>query len=374
MNSTFALSMKGIHFSYGLKPLFTDFSLDIQAGKSYCLIGASGCGKTTALELMNGLLVPQKGEVFIDGHRFDFESSEKWRRSMGYVIQGSGLFPHMTLLENLSIIAQKEGWEQKKIQKRTHELLELLALPNTKEFLQKKPREISGGQQQRVGIARALFLNPSVLLMDEPFSALDPITRQELQKEFLNLRSLLGLTIVMVTHDLPEAFAMSDEMILLNNGKIEQKSRPSEFLLSPHTEYVNHFMESHSPATLLKGIALYSVLNSNIYLAQKDGLQINLIHLETGVSESFSDQSSAICFLKAFGQFSFFWVDNDLNFLGSQNVDMISQDMNPFYLHAEEHILDGMKALLREKQKALPVVNKKNRIMGVFSEGALNAL
>ncbi|MEM7646207.1 MAG: ATP-binding cassette domain-containing protein [Pseudomonadota bacterium] len=215
----YAIEMKNIAFSYGAKSILSNFHLSIEEGKVYGLVGSSGSGKTTTLRLMNGLLKPQAGEVFIDGEKFDFSQGEKWRRSMGYSIQGSGLFPHMTLFENLTIIARKQGWDAKKVEHRAHELCELMNLPTDKTFLRKKPRQISGGQQQRIGIARALFMKPKVMLMDEPFSALDPITRSELQKEFLSLQEKINLTIVLVTHDLPEAFSMSHEIVLLNQGK-----------------------------------------------------------------------------------------------------------------------------------------------------------
>ncbi len=374
MTPVSAISMRNIDFSYGEKNIFTNFSLEMRAGESYSLIGRSGCGKTTALELMNGLLTPNRGEVFVNGVRFDFNQSERWRRSMGYSIQGSGLFPHMTLFENLSIIARKEGWKTTEIKERIEELLLLLSLPNHAEFLKKKPREISGGQQQRVGIARALFMKPSIMLMDEPFSALDPITKSELQKEFLKLRAQLGFTLVWVTHDLPEAFSMSDKMILLNKGVIEQMDSPSKFLLAPKTEYVAQFINSHSPATLLKNIYLYSVLNTNIYVAQKTVDGLSLVHLETKNQISFNNQEKARKFLEEFGQSSIYWVNEEFHFIGSQSFSETPHEINPFFLEAEEPILDGMKALLRERKNALPVVNKRQFMMGVFSEGALNAL
>ena len=146
-----SISMEDISFSYSSKKVLEHFNLKIDPGKIYALIGSSGSGKTTTLRLMNGLLKPQAGSITINGKKFDFENSEKWRRSMGYSIQGAGLFPHMTIKENLSIIASKEGWDNKKIQQRIEELCELVNLPKDKSFLNKKPRQISGGQQQRVG-------------------------------------------------------------------------------------------------------------------------------------------------------------------------------------------------------------------------------
>ena len=175
---------------------------------------------------MNGLLTPASGRVVVSGEEFDFAKSEKLRRKMGYSMQGSGLFPHMTIAENMSIVATKENWSQQDILARIQELCRLVNLPASKSFLAQRPRELSGGQQQRVGIARALFMSPKILLMDEPFGALDPITRKDIQNEFLDLQDKLKLTIVLVTHDLTEAFLMGDNIALLNQGRLAQLGRP----------------------------------------------------------------------------------------------------------------------------------------------------
>ena len=371
MSKIDAINMENVKFSYGSKQVLDNFNLKIEADKTYCLIGSSGSGKTTALRLMNGLLKPQAGKISLYGDDFDFSQAEKWRRNMGYSIQGSGLFPHMTLKENLSIIAKKVGWDSKKINERINELCELMALPNTDEFLRKKPRQISGGQQQRVGIARALFMRPRIMLMDEPFSALDPITRSEIQKEFLNLQKKLKMTIVLVTHDLPEAFTMAHEIILLNNGKIEQQGRPSKFLLQPKTDYVKSFMDSHSPGNLLKEIYLYSVVNTNVYSSLEKNTSVILKDLDTEETEEFSSKDKATEYLKNKGQGAHYWVDDSDTYLKTEEFSGNKVD-KPF--HATTHILDALKFLLSSKLSAVPVVNDENKLIGVFSEEALRAL
>ena len=340
MAENFAVKLKDIAFSYGEKNVLSGFNLNIQDGKTYALIGSSGSGKTTALRLINGLLKPDKGELLIDGKPFDFSQGETWRRSMGYSIQGSGLFPHMTLYENLSIIAKKEGWTKKEISNRINELCQLMTLPDTGDFLEKKPRQISGGQQQRVGIARALFMKPRIMLMDEPFSALDPITRSELQKEFMALQNKLQLTIVLVTHDLPEAFSMANEMVLLNDGKIEQQGPPSKFLLAPASSFVENFMQSHSPGNLLKEIYLYSVVNSKQ-------------------------------FINSHSQSTLYWVDKDGKFIKSCEEDL-QESTNKIL--STDHILSGMRHILSLNQSTLPVTSENGLLIGVFSQGALDAL
>lgn len=367
--------MKNISFSYGDKKVLHNFNLNILTGKIYCLVGSSGSGKTTTLRLINGLLKPLDGEIYIQGKKFDFAQSEKWRRSMGYSIQGSGLFPHMTLAENLSIIARKENWGPHDIQKRIEELCELMSLPKDKTFLNKKPREISGGQQQRVGIARALFMRPKIMLMDEPFSALDPITRSELQKEFLKLQSVLNLTIVLVTHDLSEAFSMANEIVLLNKGRIEQQDRPRKFLLNPKTDYVKNFMKSHSPGNLLKEIYLYSVMNSNIFSTIKKNNQLSLRNIETSEETQYNSLNEVIDFLKAQKQNYIYWTNENNQLKGFQEIKSceLSQARTTSLL-STHHILFAMKNILTEKTSALPVINDSGELVGVFSDGALNAL
>jgi osmoprotectant transport system ATP-binding protein len=345
--------------------------LKVREGQICCLVGSSGSGKTTTLRLINGLLKPQSGKVFLNGNELDFSQAEQVRRTMGYSIQGSGLFPHMTLFENLTIIARKKGWDKARLEQRVNELCELMFLPHTKAFLSKKPREISGGQQQRVGIARALFLRPKIMLMDEPFSALDPITRNELQNEFVRLQRKLNITIVLVTHDLSEAFAMADEIVLLNQGKLEQKGRPSRFLLAPATPYVVDFMQSHSPGSRLKEVFLYSVINTDLFVSLRVGQQIQVQNLETGEKSVFSDPSLAVNFLESRGQRAHYWVKETREYIGFETFDGHHATNK---LNSSQNILQGMKNLLDFSYKSLPVVNDQNQVVGVFSAEALDAL
>lgn len=374
MSNPSAISMDNISFGYGARRLIDQFYLNIPAGKIYCLVGGSGSGKTTVLRLMNGLLKPQNGEVKIHDNAVDFTQAEKLRRGMGYSIQGSGLFPHLTLQENLSIIARKEKWDKQKIKARVHELCDLLDLPKSDTFLKLKPRQISGGQQQRIGIARALFMKPDIMLMDEPFSALDPITRTELQKQFLQLQHQLNLTIVLVTHDLPEAFKMADKIILLNHGKIEQMAKPSAFLLNPQTPYVSEFLKSNSPGNLLKEIYLYSVMNTNVFVSTQSSDQIKVTSLESGDNTYFDDRDAMIDFLRSHHQSHIYWVNDNNQFINYQEIGSPMGQLHGDALSSTEHILHAMKTILHKKFSTLPVVNKNNQVVGVFSESALNAL
>lgn len=215
----------------GARKIIDALSLDIANGETLVLLGESGCGKTTTLRLVNRLLTPTAGAVMVEG-----KSTTDWdviqlRRRTGYVIQEAGLFPHFTVAENVALVPGLEGWDAKRIERRTAELLDLVGL-NPREFADRYPRELSGGQRQRVGVARALAADPPLLLMDEPFGALDPLTRASLQKEFAELKSRLGKTVIFVTHDVREALMLGTRIALMDAGKIILLNTPGEFVKS----------------------------------------------------------------------------------------------------------------------------------------------
>jgi len=213
------VSFISVRFSYGPRLVLDDLQLAVNAGESVALVGRSGIGKTTLLKLINRLLVPQSGSVVVEGR-----DTREWdpialRRRTGYVLQEIGLFPHLTIEENVALVPRLEGWPEERKRARAHELLELVGLPAA-QFAARWPRELSGGQRQRVGVARALAVDPPILLMDEPFGALDAITRQELRSEFQRIRATLRQTIIFVTHDMDEAFALGDRVGTLEGGRL----------------------------------------------------------------------------------------------------------------------------------------------------------
>jgi osmoprotectant transport system ATP-binding protein len=210
-------------------------SLEIHAGETLVLLGRSGSGKTTLLRLINRLLTPQKGVILVQDR-----ATTKWdpialRRGIGYVIQEGGLFPHFTVAQNVALVPTLEGWDSGRTSKRVRELLELVGL-EPGQFADRRPNQLSGGQRQRVGVARALAADPPILLMDEPFGALDPVTRAEMQREFADIARRLGKTIVFVTHDLREARRLATRIVLLQSGRIVASSTPEEFLRIDHPE------------------------------------------------------------------------------------------------------------------------------------------
>ena len=216
------------------RPLLSDLKLTVQQGETLMLLGRSGSGKTTSLKMINRLLVPTAGEVRVNGISVMQWDAIRLRRGIGYAIQDVGLFPHYTVQENVALVPRLEKWEPGKIAQRMDEVLTLVGMPSA-EFAGRYPHELSGGQRQRVGLARALAAEPPILLMDEPFGALDPITRAELQMEFKKLQEKLAKTIVFVTHDVGEALLLGSRIALMEGGKMRGVYRPEEFLNAADT-------------------------------------------------------------------------------------------------------------------------------------------
>jgi osmoprotectant transport system ATP-binding protein len=213
------VSLDGVSFAYGERVVLDNLRLTVSAGESLALVGRSGAGKSTVLKLINRLLLPQAGAVLVDGRDTREWDPIKLRRRTGYVLQEIGLFPHLTIEENVALVPRLEGWPEDRRRARARELLELVGLPPD-DFAARWPRELSGGQRQRVGVARALAIDPPLVLMDEPFGALDSITRQELRTEFQRIRRHLRQTVVLVTHDMDEAFALGDRVGMLEDGRV----------------------------------------------------------------------------------------------------------------------------------------------------------
>ena len=217
------------------RELISDLSLAVARGETLVLLGRSGSGKTTALKLINRLLEPTAGEILVLGKRQADWDPIRLRRGIGYVMQDAGLFPHWTVEQNVAMVPRLEGWPEQRIRARVAEMLALVGLDHG-EFASRRPRELSGGQRQRIGVARALAADPPILLMDEPFGALDPVTRGELQREFQSLAKRLGKSIVFVTHDVREALLLGRRLGLLAGGRLIGLYRPEEFLKATESE------------------------------------------------------------------------------------------------------------------------------------------
>ncbi len=229
-------------FDGGQSYAVRELSLDVNDGETLVLLGSSGCGKTTTLKMINRLIEPTSGTIHVDGRDITKQDPVVLRRSVGYVFQGIGLFPHYRVIQNVEIVPKLAGWPASNRRRRAREVLELVGLPPD-EFSGRFPDELSGGQQQRIGVARALAANPKYLLMDEPFGALDAITRDSLQQELKSLSKRLGKTIVFVTHDIFEALTLADRIAVLHEGRLQQVDTPQRVLTEPTTPFVRELFE-----------------------------------------------------------------------------------------------------------------------------------
>ena len=227
-----AIDLKGITKKYGAGFAVKDLDLEIRGGELLILIGPSGSGKTTTLRMINRMIEQDEGTVTINGLDTKDADPVRLRRNIGYVIQNIGLFPHMTIGENIGLVPKLEGWGKKRRDERVKTLLEFVSLPPDM-FMDRYPKQLSGGQQQRVGLARAMAMDPPLFLMDEPFGALDPILRKQLQKEFLKIKNEINRTIVFVTHDIEEALILGDRIAIMDQGELVQVGPPEELNIQP---------------------------------------------------------------------------------------------------------------------------------------------
>ena len=221
-----------------------NLSLSVEEGETLVLLGTSGCGKATTLKMVNRLVEPSSGYITVQGENIMEQDPISLRRGIGYSIQHIGLFPHMTVGQNVGVVPRLLDWPRDRIESRVEKLLEMMTLPPA-QFKDRYPAQLSGGQRQRVGVARALGADPPVILMDEPFGALDPITREQLQNEFLELQAELKKTILFVTHDVFEAVKMGDRIALLDRGELQQLDTPAELVESPANQFVDDFLGQH---------------------------------------------------------------------------------------------------------------------------------
>ncbi|MBL4931967.1 ATP-binding cassette domain-containing protein [Clostridium paridis] len=288
-------------------------NLTINEGEFFVLIGPSGCGKTTTLKMINRLVELSDGTIYINNKKISEYNIHELRWNIGYVLQQIGLFPHMTIEENIAIVPELKKWDKKKIHDRVTELLESVSLEPEK-YRYRKPSELSGGEQQRVGVIRALAADPSIILMDEPFSALDPISRQKLQQDIAKLQKKIKKTIVFVTHDMQEALALGDRICVMNNGEIIQCDTPNEIIEHPKNDFVRNFFESGN-------VYKTSLLNSNYKV--KDLFEAQLFSPSIQKDHMFRVDSTISIeeLLKLFGEEKSVLVEH----LG-ENIGMVTRD------------------------------------------------
>jgi osmoprotectant transport system ATP-binding protein len=245
MSVSSAVEFHEVRKAFGGRPVLDGFTLTVEAGETTALIGPSGCGKTTALKLVNRLLDADSGRVLVEGKDVSEEDPISLRRKLGYVIQEGGIFPHWDVRANVEVVPRMLGWDEDRRKHRAAEVLAMVNLP-PEEFGSRRPRQLSGGQRQRVGVARALAADPPVLLMDEPFGALDPIARRALQREFLDWKRRLKKAVLLVTHDIREAFLLADRIAVMDRGRIRQAGTKADLVERPADDFVREFVSEAS--------------------------------------------------------------------------------------------------------------------------------
>jgi osmoprotectant transport system ATP-binding protein len=335
----------------------SDLSMDVEDGETVVLVGPSGCGKTTTMKMINRLIEPSSGSITVDGTDVMRQDPVKLRRNIGYVIQSIGLMPHRTIAENISTVPKLLGWDQKHVRDRVQQLLEVFDLEE--EMLKRYPNELSGGQRQRVGVARALAADPPVMLMDEPFGAVDPIIRARLQDQFREIQDRLRKTIVFVTHDIDEAIKMADRIAILNRGGIiEQYAPPEEILREPANDFVRSFVGAERG---LKRLAL---------------MKVSDIGVEEGpvVPPSATAQEAR----QAMGRFGFDWCsvvdDGELRgWIGMSSLegrDSISGiDPLPFsaYVHKNSSLREALDSIVTSRTQVAVVATEGQRYAGILT-------
>ena len=304
------------HFNNESKPAVDRVSFHVAAGDLVVLLGPSGCGKTTLLKMINRLYEPDSGKIWIGKDEIHTLPVNSLRRQIGYAIQQVGLFPHMEIGKNISVVPRLLGWDRERIKQRSAYLLELMGMPQS--YLKRYPRQLSGGEQQRIGLARALAADPAILLMDEPFAAVDAINRERLQGELLAIHRKLHKTILFVTHDVEEAFRLADKIIILQGGKLIQYGTPMEIVTQPKNKFVEELIGTKN---MLRRLSLFSV--QSLLDAQKES--------------------------------------------SGEAVHNTAEPHMPAVIHAEDDLRHALSLLLDTGEEAIQVVNQKNQPVGKVS-------
>lgn len=350
---------------YKDKAIIKNLNLKINKGEFVVFIGSSGCGKTTTVKMINKLIKITSGKILIDGKDIEKEDTINLRRRIGYVIQQTGLFPHMTVKENIELIPRLQKLDANQIEKRTIELLQMIGLV-PEEYMDRYPSELSGGQQQRIGVARAFATNPEIILMDEPFSALDPITRNVLQEELFNLQNELKKTIIFVTHDMDEALKLADKICIMKDGEIVQYDTPENILRNPANEYVEEF------------IGKKRIWNNPEYIKAKD------IMIEDPVTiNSKRNILQGIEIMKSNKVDSLLVTDKENHLIGLITLKNIKKDPNKVMrleeimekeiisVEEDSHLINILEIMSKHNVGYVPVTKKDKKLSGLITRSSL---
>ena len=358
------IEFQNVYKSYKDKKILENINLVIEDNSIVVLIGESGCGKTTTLKMINRLIEPTKGKIMINGKDIKKTNPIKLRRSIGYVIQQTGLFPHLTIRQNIELISKLEKKEKKMIQEKTMELMKMVGL--SEELLDSYPSELSGGQQQRVGIARAFATDPDIILMDEPFSALDPITRSSLQDEVIRLQDKLKKIIIFVTHDMDEAIKLADKIAIMEQGKVVQYDRPEKILKQPANEFVRNFVGEKRIWDSPKLIKVKDIMMEHPNCCKENFSVfycLNKMRMnKTDTLLVIDNEQKLKGILYADSLFN-------INYENKKAKDFIEDDF--ITASPNDNIVDLLKIMKENNIKLVPVVDNKNKLKGLITKSSL---
>ena len=341
-----------------------NISFEVEKGKLVVLIGPSGCGKTTCLKMINRLEKISSGNIYINGKSNSEYDPIALRRSMGYVIQQTGLFPHMSIKDNIEIIPKLSGIDENKIELRTRELMKMISLDE--EFLDRYPTQLSGGQLQRIGVARAFAMNPEIILMDEPFSALDPLTRGQLQDELLFIQSRIKKTIVFVTHDMNEAIKLADMICIMKDGRIIQYDTPENIMKHPVNDYVSNFVGRNRIWSNPKYIHAKDIMLENPFSVPEEMSLlrcIELMRIKHVTSAMVLDKNDEFI---GIAKASDIQKENDMNL----SISKVCKYPN-VVAHEKDSLLELIAIFDSEKLSYLPVLNDNHKLIGIITNSSL---
>ena len=360
------IEIKNIVKIAGEKVILDNISLTIESGSFVVLIGPSGCGKTTTLKLINKLIEPTSGEIYIDGKAISKEDPIKLRRNIGYVIQNIGLFPHLTIKENIELIPKLKGEKtEQEISDNTERLIKMVGL-DPDEFLYKYPSELSGGQQQRIGVIRAIATDADIILMDEPFSALDPITRTQLQEWLYELQQELKKTIIFVTHDMDEALKLADKICIMQGGKIQQYDTAENLLKHPVNNFVKDFIGSDRLWSAPEYIKAKDIMIKNPVKAIETRTVIQVMEImRTNKVDSIlvTDKNNLLVGILTV---------KELRQNGIQDYYIYKvMNKNPLFIYDDCNLIEILNIMNKENVGHIPVVSKDRQLVGLITRSSL---
>ncbi len=346
-------------------PVVDRLNLHVKKGEILVLIGPSGCGKTTTMKMINRLVDPSSGKIMIDGEDISQQNPVELRKNIGYVIQNIGLLPHMTIAENVALVPKLKKWDADRTQKRVEELLHMVHLP-PEIYGNRYPSQLSGGQQQRIGVIRAMAADPPIILMDEPFSALDPISREQLQDELLRLQEVLAKTVIFVTHDIDEALKIGSRICIINNGRIVQLDTPEQLLRHPATDFVRNFIGESRLRKAESLPTIQEVMKDPVTARPHKGLaEATLIMRRQKVDTLLVvDQTQSLL-----GKVTMWDVQSHF-----QKEDSILKDvLKPviYKIDVNQSLKDALQIISRHNIAYLPVVKDNSILVGVITRSCL---